>query len=164
MFSGLAGDRQRACERFLRAIPLANQDQVHSQVVVAIGGVILVVSSLVITDRLFEKANAFLRSFHKPASAGHVAVNLAEQEGGRMIADELQRLAKVFQRRFVLTFMDVGRSETEVRFSQPAPIARLSITLQSAMRVVAPDRIFTDAAINACQGGVHRADLYAFFR
>src|SRR5207245_8790574 len=107
MFSGLAGDRQRAFERFLRPIPLANQDQIHSQVVVAVGGVILVVSSLVITDGLFEKANAFLRSFHKPASAGHVAVNLTEQEGSRMIADQLQRLAKVFQPPFVLTVMDV---------------------------------------------------------
>src|SRR6266851_5739332 len=132
MLSGLAGDRQRAFERFLRAIPLANQDQIHSQVVVAVGGVILVVSSLVITDRLFQKANAFLRPFQKPASAGHVAVNLAEQEGGRMIADELQRLSKVFQRRFLLTLLDASGAQTEVRLRKSAPIARLPITFQRA--------------------------------
>ena len=89
--AGLFVEFRRQCqgtlECLLRAIPLANEDQINCEVVVAVCGATLMVRAFVVIDRFLEIANAFLRTFKVPAGAGHVRVDFAEHEAGGMIAD-----------------------------------------------------------------------------
>ncbi len=134
---------------FLRPIPLSNQDQIDTEIVVTIRSVGLVIGPLVISDRLLEIIDAFLRSFEKPASTGHVCVSSAEHVSGWSIANQLQRLLQIFQPRFVITFVNIRHANSEIRFGKAAPFATLTEMLQSPLSIVARNRILADASINA---------------
>src|SRR5882672_7798709 len=81
-----------------------------------------------------------------------------------MITGELQSLPEVFQRLLVQSFLDIRRGQTEIAFSQSAPIAAQAVTLQCAMRVVPGDWILADAAIDTRQRSVNSACFSALFR
>src|SRR6185295_19616360 len=47
--------------------------------------------------------------------------------------------------------MLIGECQTDISFSQTSPITALSITCQSALRIVARNRILIDAPVDASQ-------------
>src|SRR6185437_16869625 len=107
----------------------------------------LVVGALVIRDRLFEIVDAFLRTFEEPTGASHVRVGAAEHIRGWPITDELQSLFKVFEPRFVISFVNIGHAHAEIRFSKTAPVAILTKTLERSLRKVARNRILSDRPV-----------------
>ena len=129
----LASNRQSAFQGLLRTVPLAKQNEIDAEVVIAFRRARLMIGSFVIGDRFFEVTNAIMRPLKKPTRARHVCVSAAEQITRRMIADQFDRLAKVLDRRFVLAFLNICDAKSEVRFRQSAPLTTLAITLERAM-------------------------------
>src|SRR5207249_66394 len=74
-------------ECFFGAIPLPGNHQICAEIVMRHRREHRVFSGLVIVDRAFEIANAFLRPLEEVADAGHVRVDLAKEESRRVIAD-----------------------------------------------------------------------------
>src|ERR1043166_498888 len=81
-----------------------------------------------------------------------------------MIAYEIDRLVKVFERSFVISFLQVGDAQAKISLRQTAPITGLAITLKRAVRIVARNRVLSDVAIDAGQCCVGSAGNGAFGR
>src|SRR6185295_5596645 len=91
----VVSDRKSPLESFLSAIPLAGEHQIDAEVVVSLGSAGSVIGPFVIADSLFQVTNAFVGALQKPAGAGHVGVDTAEDVTGGMITDELDREAEI---------------------------------------------------------------------
>ena len=85
----LEGEFQRALECLLGTIPFPDEREIYCQVVIAKRGVRLVFRPLVITDGLFQMADAVVRPAQEPAGPSHVAVDFPEQVGRGTISYEL---------------------------------------------------------------------------
>src|SRR5207237_316292 len=129
----LASNRQGAFQGLLRTVPLAKQNEVDAEVVIAFRRTRLMISSFVIGDRFFQVTNAIVRPLKEPTRARHVCVSAAEQITRRMIADQVDRLAKILDGCFVLAFLNVRDAKSEVSFCQSAPLTTLAITLKRAV-------------------------------
>src|ERR1051326_2526354 len=77
-----------------------------------------------------------------------------------MIADQLQRLVEIVEARFVITFVNVGDTNAEIRFRQSAPVAILTKTFQSSLRIITLNRVLADRAIDARQGSINMTRIY----
>src|ERR1051326_2537572 len=77
-----------------------------------------------------------------------------------MIADQLQRLVEIVEARFVITFVNVGDTNAEIRFRQSAPVAILTKTFQSSLRIITRNRVLADRAIDARQGSINMTRIY----
>jgi len=131
---------------------LADQDQVDTQIVVAVGRVFFVISAFLIGDRLFKVVDAFLRSLQKPAGTGHVRVCPAQNVCGGMISNERESLFEVFETRLVIAFLYVGNPNPKVRLRQAAPFTTLPKILKRSLRVVASNWVFADCSVSSRQG------------
>src|SRR5262249_17336832 len=96
----------------------------------------------------------------KPKRARHVGMDFPEQVRGRIITDKLQRLLEGLQGRFIFTFKQLGEGDPEVSFGQSAPVSGAAIMIESALRVVAGDRVFVDAAIDTRQRKIDRSEMW----
>src|SRR5262249_33426959 len=129
----LVGDFESLFEGFPGAVPLADENQVHAEVVVSQRGAGFMIRALVITDGLFQVSDSILRPLQPPTDGSHVSVNLAQHESSRVAADELQRLFEILQRGLALALLMIGQSESEIRLGQAAPVAALPINFQRAL-------------------------------
>jgi hypothetical protein len=102
-----------------------------------------------------------VRAFEKPADARHVRIDFSEQVRRGVIADEFQRLPEMFEREFVVPFVNFRERDAEVGFGQTAPVARAAKVFESLLRVVARDGVLVDVAIDTRERDVDRADLRA---
>src|SRR5262245_7974758 len=138
---------------------MADQDQVDTQIVVTVGGIGFVIGTFVVGNGLLEMINSFLRSLEKPAGSGHICVNPTQQKRSGPIADEFESLLQILEAGFVISLLDVGHADAEVRFRQATPTARLTKIFQRLLRIIAGDWIFADAAVDTRQGGVNMAQI-----
>src|SRR5207342_1848118 len=114
---------------------------------------------LVVSNCFFKIANAFLGTFEKPTGAGHVGVDSSQAITGWMVADEFKSLLKVFQACFVVAFMYIRHADAKIRLSQTTPFARLAEVIQGSLGVVARNRVFADAAIDAGERRINHTGI-----
>src|SRR6185436_18951655 len=76
----LESDVERSFYHLLGLCPLADQQQVKTEVVVGDNRIECVLGLIKKLDRFFETRNPILRTAEKPICSGHVGVQFAEHE------------------------------------------------------------------------------------
>ena len=83
----LASNRQSAFQGLLRTVPLAKQNEIDAEVVIAFRRARLMIGAFEVSDSFLDVGNPVERPLQERAGPSHIDVNSAEQKTSGVIAD-----------------------------------------------------------------------------